>query len=200
MFPQESDDWPEHAVCARCGAALGSDYRESPLGLRFCPDCFGGTIQEKARERAAEIYLSGRCSNCGGSLINGYRLSKLGVLYCVPCYERRSLDAQAPRALAQVEPEPPPEQAVFKLFPAAALVVTLSIAHLLFFLHAVIQRPRVLPHSDSYLRALICLDLLTSVLFLGAKHVGSRMTNLWALLIAAGFIILVVRELLSLAG
>ena len=87
MTPDNQEQWPEHMVCARCGALLTNDYRESPLGLRFCPDCFESTVKEKERERSAEVYLRGRCSNCGGSLINGYRLSKLGVIYCLSCYD-----------------------------------------------------------------------------------------------------------------
>lgn len=90
MIPEEQDEWLEHMLCARCGAPLGQEYRESSLGLRFCPDCFAGAIQEKEREREAEIYLRGRCSKCGGTLINGYRQSELGVIYCVACYRHLS--------------------------------------------------------------------------------------------------------------
>ncbi|GAB4333148.1 MAG: hypothetical protein Kow0099_05010 [Candidatus Abyssubacteria bacterium] len=199
MFPQEPDDWPEHAVCARCGSPLGPDFRESPLGLRFCPECFGGTIQEKARERAAELYLRGRCSNCGGSLINGYRMSKLGVLYCVPCYERRLSEVPAPEGPGEPEAGHT-EAAVVERFPATLLFLTLSISHLLFFLHVVFQGVGLLVHADLYLKALIILDLLTVILFLGGRHIGSRLANIWALLIAMGFIILVLRELSSRAG
>jgi len=81
------DQWPEHAVCARCGTVLGKEYQESALGLRFCTDCFESAIREKERERSAEIYLTGHCSDCGGSLINGYRLNKFGVIYCVSCFD-----------------------------------------------------------------------------------------------------------------
>jgi len=83
----DKNTWDEHALCARCGAPLGEDYRQNSLGLRFCPECFGGTIEEKERERRSEIYLQGHCANCGGSLINGYRQSKLGVIYCIRCHE-----------------------------------------------------------------------------------------------------------------
>ncbi|MBI4830419.1 MAG: hypothetical protein HY801_02465 [Candidatus Lindowbacteria bacterium] len=87
MTAQPHDEWPEQIVCARCGAALGNDYRVTAIGLRFCPGCFEGTIREKERERSARTYLEGRCAQCGGSLINGYRLSRLGVLYCIPCFD-----------------------------------------------------------------------------------------------------------------
>jgi len=87
MAPEETTEWPEHMLCARCGAALGEDFQENPLGLRFCNSCYVGAIQEKERERSSEIYLKGRCSECGGSLINGYRMSGLGVIYCIHCYD-----------------------------------------------------------------------------------------------------------------
>ncbi len=86
MSSEEQNEWPERMLCVRCGAALGDDYEENSLGLRFCAECYGGTIREKERERDADTYLNKRCSNCGGSLINGYRQSKLGVIYCVSCY------------------------------------------------------------------------------------------------------------------
>jgi formylmethanofuran dehydrogenase subunit E len=85
----DGGSWVEHELCARCGAPLGEDYRQNSLGLRFCAECFGSTIEEKERERRSEIYLKGRCASCGGSLINGYRQSKLGVIYCIRCFEGR---------------------------------------------------------------------------------------------------------------
>ncbi len=90
MSSADQNEWPEHMLCARCGEPLAEGYRESALGLRFCAECYGGTIREKERERDAEIYLKGRCSNCGGSLINGYRLSELGVIYCISCHDHLS--------------------------------------------------------------------------------------------------------------
>ncbi len=87
MSSTDQNEWPERMLCAKCGVLLGEDYVESSIGLRFCAECYGGTIREKERERSAEIYLKGRCSKCGGSLINGYRLSDLGVLYCISCHE-----------------------------------------------------------------------------------------------------------------
>ncbi|MBI5116815.1 hypothetical protein HZA56_10105 [Candidatus Poribacteria bacterium] len=88
MNSQSQDEWPEQVVCARCGVALGNDYRANAIGLRFCPDCYKSAVEEKMRERSARVYLEGRCSNCGGSLINGYRQNQFGVLYCPPCYDR----------------------------------------------------------------------------------------------------------------
>jgi formylmethanofuran dehydrogenase subunit E len=88
MTSKKSSEWPEHALCARCGVPLADDYRETSLGLRFCAECYAERIQEKERERSSEIYLKGRCSQCGGSLINGYETSKLGVIYCLPCFRR----------------------------------------------------------------------------------------------------------------
>ena len=86
MTPEEPTKWPEHMLCARCGAPLDEDYKESSLGLRFCTECYDGAIKQKERERDSEIYLKGRCSECGGSLINGYRMSRLGVVYCLRCH------------------------------------------------------------------------------------------------------------------
>jgi len=92
MKPEKPEEWPERMLCVRCGIVLDEDVFESSLGLRFCKKCYSGTIQEKERERSAEIYLKGRCSACGGSLINGYRMSKLGVVYCIPCHKYISKD------------------------------------------------------------------------------------------------------------
>ena len=86
MTQEESTEWPEHMLCARCGAPLEDDYRENSLGLRFCAECYSGQIKEKQRERSSEVFLKGRCAQCGGSLINGYEMSKFGVRYCLPCF------------------------------------------------------------------------------------------------------------------
>lgn len=203
MFSQHHDEWPEHAVCARCAAPLNENYRVSPLGLRFCSDCFDTAIQEKVRERAAKIYLQGHCSSCGNSLINGYRLSQLGVLYCIPCFDNlpktpeQKTDEQAP---AQTAPNEGGRSAGM-IVVEGVLWVSLASAHLLFFINALplIRHKRYLLHPDSYLGGLICLDLLTLLLLVVSRRSpASRLTLFLSLLIITGFIILIGREIVSL--
>ena len=104
MTPENSSEWPENLLCARCDAVLGEDFSKNSLGLRFCPKCFAGTIKEKKRERDAEIYLKGSCSECGGSLINGYHMSELGVICCLSC-RTRPPEKSAPEPSGE-DPEP----------------------------------------------------------------------------------------------
>lgn len=207
MSADEHTSWPEHAVCARCGTPLGEHYRESPLGLRFCNDCFGGAIQEKARERAAELYLHGRCSGCGGSLINGYRLTTLGVVYCLSCFEHLPTPETKPWSdTSGKEPEGDEAlraskklNAVFGVF----LLIGLVAAHVLFYMDALVKTAHspLIHHPDSYFKSLACLDLLT-ILFLLVwnRFPSTRLRAVTALLIASGFIILVGREVAVVLG
>lgn len=201
MSIPEQEHWPEHAVCARCGSSLADGYRESPLGLRFCVECFDGTVQEKARQRSAEIYLHGRCSSCGRSLINGYRLSKLGVVYCIGCYENRPQPKDWAHAPETSEaPSSERQKGVADTFAGPMLWTGLIASHLLFFLE--LLRP-LLPHPDAYLRALVGLDFLSLLVLAfsrGRSDSASRVLAVWNLLIGMGFIILCLREVIALAG
>ncbi len=205
MSAEHHEEWPEHAVCARCGAPLGNDYRQSPLGVRFCRDCFDTTVQEKARERAAELYLRGHCSNCGASLINGYRLSTLGVVYCISCYE--NLPCPAEQAADEEKPAQPASPADEPTWPrgkvaiGAVLWTSLTISHLLLFVDVLVSATSrtLLSHPGSFFKGLVCLDLLTLVSLVASERLlPPRLATIWTLLIAAGFIILIGREALGL--
>jgi hypothetical protein len=205
MTPQDQEPWPEHAVCARCGTPLGQDYQESPLGLRFCEDCFDGAVREKARERAAEIYLRGRCSRCGGSLINGYRLSTFGVVRCLSCSESPrdagTADLPAGRAAGGEDAGDEPAGGRAEAVAATILWAGLFLSHLLLFVDILVSPAAgsFLARPDSYFRGLICLDLLTIVALLASKRLpASRYAAICTLLIAAAFIILLGREVLGL--
>jgi hypothetical protein len=204
MTPENEHGWPEHGICARCGASLEREYRESPLGLRFCPACFDSTIQEKARQRAAEIYVRGRCSNCGASLINGYRLSQFGVIYCLSCHANLAEtgeDIEAARRIAgtqdaQSEPQGKRREIAAK----GAFWTSLAVSHLLLFTDALLAPTNgFLPHSGPFFRGLVCLDLLAITLFLAPERLlPSKLAGIWTLLITAGFIILIAWEAASL--
>jgi hypothetical protein len=205
MITQNQEQWPEHAVCARCGAALGQDYRESPLGLRFCSDCFDGAIQERVRERAAEIFLRGRCSNCGGSLINGYRLNRLGVIYCLSCYGNQAEAREDVDPCTQVSRHGHPRHELAwrrtDLLAGGMFWISFAISHLFLFIDILFSSPSksFLPHSGTFFKGLICLDLLTLVMLLASKRLpASKLATIWTLLIATGFIILVGREAFGL--
>lgn len=205
MSAENHDQWPEHAVCARCGAPLGEDYRESPLGVRFCADCFDSAVQEKARERAAEIYLRGHCSNCGASLINGYRLSTLGVVYCISCYD--NLPGPAEQAAVDEKPAQSSSPTDERAWPRGKVAVgtvlwtSLTISHLLLFVDVLVSATSrsFLSHSGSFFKGLVCLDLLTLVSLLASDRLlAPRLATMWTLLIAVGFIILIGREAVGL--
>lgn len=195
MAVDQQEQWPEHAVCARCAAPLTDDYRQSPLGLRFCKDCFDGTIQEKVKERAAAIYVKGRCSKCGKSLINGYRLNQFGVLHCLSCSDVPSKTAESsPASEEENVEEQTPAMGRTEIF----LIILLITAHLLFFADFLLSG-RLL-HGQKFFRPLVTLDLLTLILLLVSRRLSaSWLTTLLTLLLVSGFIILVVREVLALA-
>lgn len=204
MNPENGHEWPEHGICARCGASLEREYRESPLGLRFCPECFDSTIQEKARRRAAEIYLRGRCSNCGASLINGYRLSQAGVIYCLSCHARLAETAgdigAADRTAGAENGPSEPKRNRREIAAKGAFWASLAVSHLLLFTDALLAPTKeLLPHPGPFFRGLVCLDLLAVTLFLAPERLlPSRLAGIWALLITAGFIILIVWEAVGL--
>jgi hypothetical protein len=205
MSSQDHSGWPEHAVCARCAAPLGENYKVSPLGLRFCKDCFDTTVQEKARERAAKIYLQERCSNCGNSLINGYRLSPLGVLYCTSCYNNL-MKTPEEKTDGPSTADSEAEQAGWRGSIGVSegiLWAELALSHLLFFINSLFPANYNwrLPHPDSFFKGLVCLDLLTFLLLLVSNRLpASRLRLLWTLLIASGFIILMGREIIGIVS
>jgi hypothetical protein len=197
-MPSDDDreQWPEHAVCARCAAPLTDDYQISPLGLRFCKSCFDGAIQEKVKERAAAIYVKGRCSRCGKSLINGYRLNQFGVLYCLSCFD----------SSPQASPAPAPDEgddvaqreSVLKITSLeGALTVLIIVSHLLFFLDFLLSGR--LFHGRFFFRPLVALDLLTLIL-LAIMRRSSTSWRLLAgtLLLTLAFTILVVEQARSI--
>ncbi len=192
-------------MCARCAAPLGENYKVSPLGLRFCNDCFDTAIQEKVRERAAKIYLQEHCSNCGKSLINGYRLSPLGVLYCISCYNA------LPKTTEEKTDEPSADDTVTDEAGSKGSIgvsegilwVGLALSHFLFFINflSLADFKWRLPHPNAYSKGLVCLDFLTLLLLLVSKRLpASRLRLLWTLLIASGFIILMGREIIGIVS
>ena len=203
MTPENGNSWPEHGICARCGASLEPEYRESPLGLRFCAECFDSTIQEKARRRAAEIYLRGRCSNCGASLINGYRLSQLGVIYCLSCHANLPEIREDAEAAGRTEAENARSELQGERREIAARVAlwaSLVVSHLLLFTAILLSSSNgSLPPSGPFLKGLVCLDLLAITLFLAPESLlPSWLAGIGTLLITAGFIILIGWETASL--
>ncbi|RJP14554.1 MAG: hypothetical protein C4520_21350 [Candidatus Abyssobacteria bacterium SURF_5] len=189
------EQWPEHAVCARCAAPLTDDYRESPLGLRFCKDCFDGTVQEKVRERAALIYVKGRCSKCGKSLINGYRLNQFGVIYCLSCSDSPSKPASESVAGEQ-NPDEKSDTGRAATPLEYLLVVSIMVSHLLFFLDFLLAG-RLL-RGETFFRPLVALDLVALILLVISRRFSSSWFSiLWSLLLVAGYIILVLGEIVT---
>jgi hypothetical protein len=195
MLSDPQEQWPEHAVCARCAAPLTDDYRESPLGLRFCKDCFDSAIQEKVKERAAAIYVKGHCSKCGRSLINGYRLNQFGVIYCLSCSGGPSEGASKPAAVDSDDSREQPERITgFEIL----LVVVLVAAHLLFFLDFLLSGR--LFHGQRFFRPLVSLDLPTLILLAVLRHFSaSWLSHFLTLLLSLCYIILVVKQIIVLA-
>ncbi len=195
MPTDHQEQWPEHAVCARCAAPLGDDFQESPLGLRFCKDCFDGTIQEKVRERAAVIYIKGKCSKCGKSLINGYRLNQFGVLYCLACSD---VPAQKPpEPDAEEESSETPRESGIETQAVVVLLLLLATAHLIYFADYLLSG-RIL-NGTTFFRPLVSLDLLTLVLLVVSRRLSpSLFTLIWSLLLCLSFFILIVRGLAAL--
>lgn len=185
------EQWPEHAVCARCAAPLSDAYQVSPLGLRFCKDCFDGAIQEKVKERAAALFLKGRCANCGRSLINGYRMNQFGVLYCLTCAE-----SSQPSRPKMVEEEPPDVQQTEKghAFPVDMFLIgSVLIPHLLFFADFLLSGHFF--HGKTFFRPLVSLDLLALLLLAIARRTMPSRLQFWlTLLLATAFTILVVEQ------
>jgi hypothetical protein len=189
----EREQWPEHAVCARCAAPLTDAYQESPLGLRFCRDCFDKTIQDKVKERAAAIYLKGQCANCGKSLINGYRINQFGVLYCLSCSD---LSPRGASGETSEKPEPLGDKKEERTLADALLLVAIIISHLL-FLADIFLAGRFF-HGQTFFRSLIMLDFLALLLMgIGQRSSSSRFRFWLTLLLVLAFTILIVRGISS---
>jgi hypothetical protein len=195
--PHENDQeqWPEHAVCARCAAPLDKNFQVSPLGLRFCKDCFDGTVQEKVKERAAAIYVKGKCSNCGRSLINGYRMNQFGVLYCLSCSDPSTAGAEAKQEEYQDNGS---EEVSSRTAPSALLLIAaIILSHLLFLLDFAL--PAGLFHGKTFFRPLVSLDLLTLLLMAASRRISVFWFQFWfALLLALAFAILILGEITAI--
>lgn len=187
----EHEQWPEHAVCARCAAPLTDAYQESPLGLRFCRDCFDKTIQDKVKERAAAIYLKGQCANCGKSLINGYRINQFGVLYCLSCSD---LSPRGASEEVSAKQEPDGEKKEEHNLADSFLLISIVISHLLFFVDFFLTN-RFFNGQISF-RPLVVLDFL-ALLFMGVgrRSFSSRFHFWLTLLLILAFTILIVKAI-----
>ena len=189
----EQEQWLEHAVCARCAAPLTDAYQESPLGLRFCRDCFDKTIQDKVNERAAAIYLKGQCANCGKPLINGYRINQFGVLYCLSCSD---LSPHAASDEPSTQQEPLDEKREQRPLADSFLLIAIVISHL-FFLIDFLLAGRFF-HGQSFFRFLIMLDFLALLLMgIGQRSFPSRLRFWLTLLLLLAFTILIMRGISS---
>ena len=119
------------------------------------------------------------------------------------CHEHQAEIREEAEAERQIEPEDAPREPAAKKRETAvrgALWASLTASHLLLFTDILLSPTnRFLTHADDFFKGLVCLDLLCITLFLAPESLlPPRFAGIWTLLIAAGFIILIGWEAVSL--